>query len=125
MVDRTRGSRTPRTISVVLEEKQMLRSRILKSAAVAMTLAAALYAQTPQTPIPAPLSQPTAIASEEPVGARDVIEIHVFQDPHLNVQRTVADDGSISMPPIGRVIVGGLTLPQIEQRIKGLLEAKY
>jgi polysaccharide export outer membrane protein len=100
----------------------MMASRILTIVA-AVLCAAGLYAQTP---IPAPLSaQPNAIASDAPVGGRDVIEIHVFQDPSLNERATVGDDGTITMPPIGKVNVSGLTLTQIEQRIKSLLEARF
>ena len=110
---------------LVLKEKLMLGSRILIFLTAA-TLAVCAFGQAPQQPIPAPLSsQPTAIASDAPVGPRDVVEIHVFQDSNLNVRATVGDDGMITMPPIGRVQVSGLTLPQMEQRIKGLLEAKY
>ena len=93
--------------------------------AVAM-LAAGVFAQTPQSPIPAPLSsQATAIASDAPVGPRDVLEIRVFQDATLNLRSTVGDDGTINMPPLGKISVTGMTLTQIEQRIKSLLEAKY
>ena len=99
----------------------MLRSRILLTIGAAAMLAASAPAQTPQSMVP----QPNAIASDAPLGPRDVIEIHVFQDSSLNVRSTVSDDGAINMPPIGRILVGGLTLPQIEQRIKSLLEAKY
>ena len=103
----------------------MHHSRILTLVAVA-TLAAGGFAQTPQSPIPAPLSaQSTAIASDAPIGARDIIEIHVFQDPSLNMHATVSDEGVITMPPVGRIAVAGLTLPQIEQRIKAMLELKY
>lgn len=103
----------------------MLGSRILTLAAAAAALAAGVFAQTPQSPIPAPLSPPMAIASDAPVGPRDVIEIHVFQDSNLNTRATVSDEGVVNMPPLGRITVGGLTLQQIEQRIKTLLEAKY
>src|SRR5437588_3704277 len=103
----------------------MHHSRILTLVAVA-TLAAGGLAQSPQSPIPAPLSaQSTAIASDAPIGARDIIEIHVFQDPSLNMHATVSDEGVITMPPVGRIAVAGLTLPQIEQRIKAMLELKY
>ena len=89
-------------------------------------LAAGVFAQTPQSPIPAPLSsQPNAIASDAPVGSRDVLEIRVFQDPSFNVRATVGDDGAITVPPLGKIAVSGMTLPQIEQRIKALLEARY
>jgi polysaccharide biosynthesis/export protein len=100
----------------------MIGSKTLSFALAAVALGA--FAQT--APIPAPLSsQPAAIASEVPVGARDVIEVHVFQDPSLNVRATVNDEGVITMPPLGRVNINGLTLQQVEQRIKSLLEAKY
>src|SRR5437764_8223556 len=105
----------------------MLRSRLL-AVLVGVAATVSALAQTPSSPIPAQLSsqpQSTAIASEAPIGPRDVIEIHVFQDPTLNTRATVSEDGAINMPPIGKIFVGGLTLPQVEQRIKGLLEARF
>ncbi len=100
----------------------------LQAAVLGVAVATGAYAQAQSSPIPAPLS-PTpprpAIASEAPIGARDVIEIHVFQDANLNTRATVGDDGMISMPPLGKVPVAGLTLPQIEQRIKSMLEARF
>ncbi len=112
----------------------MIGSRMLTTVLCAMTAAAAL-AQNPSSPIPSPLSSqqqqvqaqqvpPQAIASEAPVGARDVIEVRVFQDPTLNTRATVADDGAISMPPLGKIPVSGMTLLQIEQRIKTILESR-
>ena len=99
-------------------------SRILTFMAAAMVAAGAL-AQAPQPPNPPLAAQPMAIASDAPVGSRDVIEIHVFQDPSLNARVTVGDDGTITMPPVGKFSVTGLTLTQIEQRIKSLLESRY
>jgi len=96
----------------------------------AMVAAGAMAQQASSAQIPAPLSSqqqqtpPQAIASEAPVGPRDVIEIRIFQDPSLNTRATVSDDGSISMPPLGKIPVSGLTLPQIEQKIKTLVEAR-
>jgi polysaccharide export outer membrane protein len=102
----------------------MLRSRILTVVAAVM-VAAGAFAQTPQSPVPAPMSaQPNAIASDAPIGAHDVIEIRVFQDPSLNERATVGDDGSVTMPSVGKISVAGLTLPQVEQRIKNLLESR-
>ena len=100
----------------------MQASRILTFIAAAM-LAAGGFAQSP---IPAPLSsQPNAIASDAPVGSRDVLEIRVFQDPSFNTSVTVTEEGTVTMNPIGKVPVAGLTLTQIEQRIKSLLEARF
>jgi polysaccharide export outer membrane protein len=100
----------------------------LQAAVLGAVIAGSAFAQAPSSPIPAPLSsaaQRPAIASEAPIGPRDVIEIHVFQDAALNIRVTVGDDGMISMPPLGKIAVAGLTLSQIEQRIKSTLEARF
>jgi polysaccharide export outer membrane protein len=101
----------------------MAGSRILS------TLIGAMVAVAAMAQVPAPLSSQQApaqaIASEASIGARDVIEIRVVQDQALNLRVTVSDDGTITMPPLGKVVVSGLTLPQIEQRIKSMLEARY
>jgi polysaccharide export outer membrane protein len=91
---------------------------------IGVLIAASALAQT--SPIPPPLSTapPQAIASEASVGARDVIEIRVFQDPSFNTRATVGDDGAINLPPLGKIPVGGLTLAQVEQKIKLALEAR-
>src|SRR5262245_47655898 len=100
-------------------------SRMFASRMFAVTISAAIaagaYAQAPQSPVPAPLTAaPVAIASDAPIGPRDVIDIKVFQDPALNTRVTVADDGNITVNPLGKVGVAGLTLTQIEQKLKGL-----
>ncbi len=92
-------------------------------------LAFPAFSQRP--PIPEPqgsqssLLDAPASASDAPIGPRDQIEVKVFQDPSLYTKMTVSDDGRITMPLIGKVDVSGLTPTQVEQRIKGLLEAKY
>jgi len=108
----------------------MLGSRIQKVVIAAM-VAVSATALAQSSPIPAPLSsqqqpqQPAqAIASEAAIGARDVIEIRVFQDPSLNTRATVGEDGAINLPPVGKVAVGGLTLAQVETKIKTLLEQR-
>jgi polysaccharide biosynthesis/export protein len=102
----------------------MLKSRYLTFVVAAM-LAAGVSAQTSQSPIPAPLApQSNAIASDAPLGARDVIEIRVFQDPSLNERATIADDGTVTIPAVGKISVSGLTPTQAEQRIKSMLEAR-
>ena len=98
----------------------------LRILTVMIGAAFAVSAFAQQSPIPAPLSSaPAAIASDAPIGPRDVIEIRVFQDASLTTRATVADDGNITMNPIGKISVSGLTLTQIEQKIKQLLEARY
>ena len=95
----------------------------MKRVSVILILAAAVagasFAQDLTPPPPPP------VASDAPIGARDVLDIRVFQDPSLNNRLTVMDDGRITFPLIGKVEVAGLTPSQVEQRIKTALEAKY
>jgi polysaccharide export outer membrane protein len=92
---------------------------------IAVLLTAGGFAQASDQ-IPAPLSaQSVAISSDAPVGPRDVIAIRVFQDAALNTTVTVTEEGTVTMNPLGKVPVSGLTLTQIEQRIKSLLEARF
>ena len=55
----------------------------------------------------------------------DVITITVHQQPDLNTKTRVAADGSISFPLIGKIAAAGLTVQQLEQKIKELLEKDY
>ena len=93
----------------------MRRLCLLLVAALAIVAAAAAQDLTPPPPL----------ATDAPIGARDVLDIRVFQDPSLNSRVTVMDDGRITFPLIGKVEVAGLTPGQVEQRVKAALEAKY
>jgi polysaccharide export outer membrane protein len=104
-------------------------NRVAYYAILIVALASAAFAQStmlPQRQVPphAMLSDATQSASDAPIGARDVIEVKVYQDPNLYTKTTVTDDGRINMPLIGKVEVSGLTPSEAETRIKGLLE-KY
>lgn len=66
------------------------------------------------------------LSSDAPVGPRDVLDVRVLEDPTINSTRTVVnDDGGITLNPVGKVQVAGLTSTQIEARLKSLLEAKF
>lgn len=65
-----------------------------------------------------------SLSDDARVGPRDVLDIKVIQDEKLNTRATVGDEGTITMPVIGKVDVNGLSPRQIEQRIKAILEAK-
>jgi polysaccharide export outer membrane protein len=43
----------------------------------------------------------------------------------LNGDRRVTEDGTISLPPLADLAVGGLTEAEVAEKLKGLLEAKY
>jgi len=66
-----------------------------------------------------------ALGSDYRIGRQDLLEIRVFDLDELNQTARVADDGSISMPLLGRLLVAGLTKTELEQRIAGLLEERY
>jgi len=59
------------------------------------------------------------------LGPKDLIEIKVFQVPELNTEVRVAEDGTITLPLLGKVYVAGLTRYQVEKKIADLLSRKY
>jgi polysaccharide export outer membrane protein len=63
--------------------------------------------------------------SDYRIGRQDLLEIKVFDVEELNQTVRVADDGSITMPLLGRLVVGGLTKTELERALAGLLEERY
>jgi len=59
------------------------------------------------------------------VGPGDLLELKVFQVDELSQTVRVSEDGSITLPLIGRVVVEGLTQEGVVQKLTGLLQAKY
>ena len=59
------------------------------------------------------------------IGRQDLLEIKVFDVDELNQTVRVSDDGSISMPLLGRLVVAGLTKTELEQLIARLLGERY
>ncbi|HAR35554.1 MAG TPA: hypothetical protein DCR87_01355 [Acidobacteria bacterium] len=88
---------------------------------------------------PAGFSQPQVLTSEPQetqtaareyfireyiIGPRDLLEIKVFELPEFDHTVRVSEDGSITLPLLGNVQVGGLTKEKVEQKIADLLD-KY
>src|SRR5262245_48541453 len=67
----------------------------------------------------------TAQVSNYVVGAQDVLTITLFDQPDLGGKYSVEADGSFSFPLIGRVVVGGLTLREIETELTTKLKDGY
>ena len=63
--------------------------------------------------------------SDYRVGPQDLIEITVFQVPDLSRTVRVNSGGQISLPLIGVVQAGGLTIQQLEAEIGRKLSEKY
>jgi polysaccharide export outer membrane protein len=63
--------------------------------------------------------------SDYRVGPQDLIEISVFQVPDLSRTVRVNSGGQISLPLIGAMQAGGLTIQELEAQIGKKLEAKF
>ena len=63
--------------------------------------------------------------SDYRVGRQDLLEISVFGVKELDQTVRVGDDGSITMPLLGRLDVSGLTKTELEGTIAKLLAARY
>jgi polysaccharide export outer membrane protein len=63
--------------------------------------------------------------SDYQIGRQDLLEISVFDIEDLDQTVRVADDGSITMPLLGRLVVAGLTKSELEGLIARLLGERY
>jgi len=60
------------------------------------------------------------------IGAQDLLQITVQDMPEFNkIEVRVSEDGSITLPLLQRVLVGGLNKDEVEQKLASLLEEKY
>ena len=59
------------------------------------------------------------------IGEHDLLKIEVFQVSELSSEERVAEDGTIVMPLIGPVEIGGSTPKEAEERIAGILAQNY
>ena len=59
------------------------------------------------------------------IGPGDLLELRVFEVDQLSQTVRVSEDGSITLPLIGRVVVQGLTQEGVVQRLTELLQEKY
>ncbi len=63
-------------------------------------------------------------SSDVRIGPRDVVDVKVVQDDKLDVTATVSDEGAITMPTVGKIVIAGMTQRQAEQRIQQVLESR-
>jgi polysaccharide export outer membrane protein len=104
--------------------------------AVAPASALAQTAQPPSSPSPgSTVSEPAGPSSSAPlpaagqtsnpayrIGPQDELRVTVFGEAELSQLYRVEADGFITMPLIGRISAGGLTLEQLQTRITRALE---
>jgi polysaccharide export outer membrane protein len=68
---------------------------------------------------------PNGEATEYRISRQDILQISVFQVNDLNTAVQVTEDGSITLPLVGRVQVADRTTAEAEQIIAGKLRQKY
>jgi len=68
--------------------------------------------------------QNEAFVNEYKIGAKDLLEITVFELPALNQTVRVSEDGSITLPLLGKVAIAGLTKEELEKKLTSLLFEK-
>jgi len=68
---------------------------------------------------PAPSSETAGPRSV--IGPQDLLDIKVFQLDTFNQTQRVSEDGSITLPLLGRLAVAGLSREEVERKIAGLL----
>src|SRR6476660_6725110 len=78
-------------------------------------------ATSPPRPDPASVAAPAKYM----IGPQDLLKITVFDEPDLTNSYRVDGDGFITFPYIGRVPAGGLTLAELQDRIRTLLGAGF
>ncbi|HEX2757337.1 MAG TPA: polysaccharide biosynthesis/export family protein [Thermoanaerobaculia bacterium] len=64
-------------------------------------------------------------SSEYRLGPKDLLEIKVLEIPELNVERRVADNGSVTLPLLGDFPVQGLTAAEVRDHLEALLKEKF
>lgn len=68
-----------------------------------------------QTPVPAPPAVQPPASGDYVIGPKDVISVTIFNEEAMSrPSLTVDAEGTVDMPHIGRVLVGGLTARQVE-----------
>lgn len=63
------------------------------------------------------LQQNTLNSSGYPLGGGDAIDLSVFGFNNLNVNTTISPDGSVALPLLGRVALGGLTIEDAQSSL--------
>jgi len=59
------------------------------------------------------------------VQAEDILEITVYEQPDLDIKARVTSKGEIAYPLLGKLKVAGLTISEVEDKIRELLAADY
>lgn len=59
------------------------------------------------------------------IGAKDLLEVAVFELPELNQTMRVSEDGSVTLSLLGKIEVAGLTAQELELKLATLLNQQF
>jgi polysaccharide biosynthesis/export protein len=108
-----------------------LTNKLAAGVALALALGLAALAQTvPPAQAPAQTTAQVQAARDQfvrayRIGPGDLLEVRVFEVEQLSQTVRVSEDGTITLPLLGRVQVGGLTQEGVTRTLTELLQAKY
>ncbi len=109
-----------------LDEDAMRRARLTLYLIWAAITTLGVFAQAPsQAPAQAAQEAKDAFVRAYRIGPGDLLVLKVFEVDQLSQTVRVSEDGSITLPLLGRVVVEGLTQEGVVQKLTGLLSAKY
>ncbi len=94
----------------------MLARRVWALLAVCLPLLGAMGAAAQGNPPRAAAVLAPSVA-EYQLGAGDVVRVTVYQNPDLTVETRITENGSISFPLLGAVVIGGRTVSAAERGI--------
>ena len=69
--------------------------------------------------------EPTRQVNDYRIGAKDLLEITVYELPEMNQTVRVSEDGSITLSLLGKIEVAGLTAQELEKRLASVLDAQF
>jgi len=97
-----------------------MKRRLLLRYPVWLTLMASVGAARGQATAPA------VAKADYVLGAGDVVKVTVYQSPELSAEARVTESGIVSLPLIGQLKIGGLTISEAEKAIaNALLTGKF
>jgi polysaccharide biosynthesis/export protein len=113
--------------SAILRDKKLFRrynDQILNKGETVRSLFLALSLAVATQSGPA-VAQAQSPGRAYTVNAGDEIEVYVWGEERLQRQIRILPDGSFSFPLIGRLVVAGKTLPEIESAVTQGLQSQY
>lgn len=92
-------------------------------------LATPSFAQAGEAPVSISSADPAARLVPKPeefqIGPGDRIAIKVWRHTDLDMDITIAPDGSITYPLVGRIVVSGMTYPQLVSKLTTAISDYY